>query len=34
MRTISSISSAMNMLGVKTNAEAASVAMDRLKTLS
>ena len=34
MRTISSISSAMNMLGVKTNAEAASVAMDRLKALS
>src|SRR5215218_181029 len=34
MRTISSISSAMNMLGFKTNAEAASVAMDRLKTLS
>ena len=34
MRTISSISSAMNMLGMKTNAEAASVAMDRLKALS
>jgi aspartate aminotransferase-like enzyme len=34
MRTISSIASAMNMLGVKTNPEATSVAMDRLKTLS
>jgi aspartate aminotransferase-like enzyme len=34
MRTISSIASAMNMLGIKTNAEAASVAMDRLKALS
>ena len=33
MRTISSIASAMNMLGVETNAEAASVAMDRLKAL-
>ncbi len=33
MRTISSIASAMNMLGIKTNAEAASVAMDRLKAL-
>src|ERR671921_252982 len=33
MRTISSIASAMNMLGVKTNSEAASVAMDRLKAL-
>jgi aspartate aminotransferase-like enzyme len=31
MRTISSIASAMNMLGVKTNPEATSVAMDRLK---
>jgi aspartate aminotransferase-like enzyme len=34
MRTISSIASAMNMLGVKTNPEATSVAMDRLKALS
>jgi hypothetical protein len=33
MRTISSIASAMNMLGIRTNAEAASVAMDRLKAL-
>jgi aspartate aminotransferase-like enzyme len=33
MRTISSIASAMNMLGIKTNAEAASVTMDRLKAL-
>jgi aspartate aminotransferase-like enzyme len=33
MRTISSIASAMNMLGVKTNPEATSVAMDRLKAL-
>jgi aspartate aminotransferase-like enzyme len=33
MRTISSIASAMNMLGLKTNPEATSVAMDRLKTL-
>jgi aspartate aminotransferase-like enzyme len=33
MRTISSVASAMNMLGVKTNPEATSVAMDRLKAL-
>jgi aspartate aminotransferase-like enzyme len=33
MRTVSSIASAMNMLGIKTNAEAASVTMDRLKAL-
>jgi hypothetical protein len=33
MRTISSIASAMNILGIKTNSEAASVAMDRLKAL-
>lgn len=33
MRTISSIASAMNMLGVKTNPEATSVAMDRLRAL-
>ena len=33
MRTMASISSAMNMLGVKTNPEATSVAMDRLKAL-
>src|SRR5438067_2115346 len=31
MRTISSIASAMNVLGVKTNPEASSVAMDKLK---
>jgi aspartate aminotransferase-like enzyme len=34
MRTISSIASAMNMLGMKTNPEATSVAMDRLKALA
>jgi aspartate aminotransferase-like enzyme len=34
MRTISSIASAMNMLGIKTNSEASSVALDRLKVLS
>jgi len=33
MRTIASIASAMNMLGVKTNPEATSVAMDKLKQL-
>ena len=33
MRTISSIASAMNLLGVKTNPEATSVAMDKLKAL-
>jgi aspartate aminotransferase-like enzyme len=33
MRTISSIASAMNMLGINTNVEATSVAMDRLKAL-
>ncbi len=33
MRTISSISSAMNMLGIKTSPEATSVAMDKLKAL-
>jgi len=33
MRTISSIASAMNMLGINTNAEASSVTMDRLKAL-
>jgi aspartate aminotransferase-like enzyme len=33
MRTISSISSAMNMLGLKTNPDAPSVAMDKLKAL-
>ena len=33
MRTISSIASAMNMLGIKTNPEATSIAMDRLKAL-
>ncbi len=33
MRTMSSIASAMNMLGMKTNPEAMSVAMDKLKAL-
>lgn len=33
MRTISSISSAMNILGFKTNPEATTVAMDKLKAL-
>ena len=33
MRTISSIASAMNMLGMKTNPEATSVAMDKLKVI-
>ena len=33
MRTISSIASAMDLLGVKTNPEATSVAMDKLKAL-
>ena len=33
MRTLSSVSSAMNMLGIKTNPEATSVAMDKLKAL-
>jgi len=33
MRTISSIASAMNILGIKTNPEATSIAMDRLKAL-
>src|SRR5262249_53593639 len=33
MRTISAISSAMNMLGLKTNPEATSVAMDKLNGL-
>src|ERR671926_1573491 len=33
MRTIASIASAMNILGLKTNPEATSVAMDRLKAL-
>jgi aspartate aminotransferase-like enzyme len=33
MRTISSISSAMNMLGIKTNPEATSVALEKLKPL-
>jgi aspartate aminotransferase-like enzyme len=34
MRTIASIASAMNMLGLKTNPEATSIAMDKLKALS
>lgn len=34
MRTIASIASTMNILGIKTNPEATSVAMDKLKTLS
>ncbi|MCI0562630.1 MAG: alanine--glyoxylate aminotransferase family protein [Nitrososphaera sp.] len=34
MRTISSIASAMNILGFRTNPEATSVAMDRLKALA
>ena len=34
MRTLSSISSAMNMLGIKTNPEATTVAMEKLKALS
>lgn len=33
MRTLASIASAMNMLGVKTNPEAAAVAMEKLKGL-
>jgi aspartate aminotransferase-like enzyme len=33
MRTISSIASVMNMLGIKTNVEASSVTMDRLRAL-
>jgi aspartate aminotransferase-like enzyme len=34
MRTIASIASSMNMLGLKTNPEATSIAMDKLKALS
>jgi aspartate aminotransferase-like enzyme len=34
MRTLSSVSSAMNMLGIKTNPEATSVAMEKLKGLA
>jgi aspartate aminotransferase-like enzyme len=34
MRTLSSVSSAMNMLGIKTNPEATTVAMEKLKALS
>jgi aspartate aminotransferase-like enzyme len=34
MRTIASIASTMNMLGIKTNPEATSVAMEKLKALS
>jgi aspartate aminotransferase-like enzyme len=34
MRTLSSISSAMNMIGVKANPEATSVALERLKALN
>jgi len=34
MRTLSSVSSAMNMLGIKTNPEATSIAMEKLKGLS
>jgi aspartate aminotransferase-like enzyme len=34
MRTLSSISSAMNMLGIKTNPEATTVAMEKLKALN
>jgi aspartate aminotransferase-like enzyme len=34
MRTLSSISSAMNMLGIKTNPEATTVAMEKLKGLA
>ena len=33
MRTLSSISSAMNMLGIKTNPEATSIALEKLKAL-
>ena len=34
MRTLSSVSSAMNMLGIKTNPEATTVAMEKLKPLT
>lgn len=34
MRTLSSISSAMNMLGIKTNPEATTIAMEKLKALT
>jgi aspartate aminotransferase-like enzyme len=34
MRTLSSVSSAMNMLGIKTNPEATSVAMEKIKGLA
>ena len=34
MRTLSSVSSAMNMLGIKTNPEATTVAMEELKALT
>jgi aspartate aminotransferase-like enzyme len=34
MRTLSSVSSAMNMLGIKTNPEATSIAMEKLKGLA
>jgi aspartate aminotransferase-like enzyme len=34
MRTLSSVSSAMNMLGIKTNPEATTVAMEKLKGLT
>jgi aspartate aminotransferase-like enzyme len=33
MRTIASIASAMNILGLKTNPEATTIAMDKLKAL-
>jgi aspartate aminotransferase-like enzyme len=34
MRTLSSVSSAMNMLGIKTNPEATSIALEKLKGLA
>jgi aspartate aminotransferase-like enzyme len=34
MRTLSSIASTMNMLGLKSNPEAMSVALEKMKTLS
>jgi len=33
MRTLSSIASTMNMLGLKPNPEAMSVALEKMKTL-
>jgi hypothetical protein len=34
MRTLSSIASAMNMIGVKANPEATTVALEKLKGLN